>query len=45
LIKPIKNARTGWQAAFRKVAEKRDDYSIDMLASDWDKGKWDGKSI
>ncbi|MFL5244719.1 MAG: AbrB/MazE/SpoVT family DNA-binding domain-containing protein [Gemmataceae bacterium] len=44
VIKPVKNPRKGWAAAFKKMAERGDDALLDGDISDlssWDKEGWE----
>lgn len=42
IIRPVKNARKGWDAAFKKMSEKGDDEPIidDTISHSWDEEKW-----
>lgn len=41
VVRPVKKARAGWAAAFKRMAERRDDKFLDPgLATDWDKTEW-----
>jgi antitoxin MazE len=44
VIRPTKKPRTGWAAAFQKMAQRGDDTLLDEVApglSDWDKDEWE----
>ena len=42
IIRPVKNAREGWDAAFKKMGEQGDDELLidDSIASAWDNDEW-----
>jgi antitoxin MazE len=43
IIRPISNPRTGWDSAFKAMAEKGDDALIDgddNISHSWDKDEW-----
>ena len=44
VIRPVSNARAGWDEAFRKMAENGDDQLLDEEAAhtetDWDRTEW-----
>ena len=42
IIRPVKNAREGWDAAFKKMGEEGDDEAIidDSISHTWDEEKW-----
>ena len=42
IIRPVKNAREGWDAAFEMMSEKGDDEPIidDTISHSWDEEKW-----
>jgi antitoxin MazE len=42
IIRPVKNAREGWDAAFKIMREKGDDGSIidDNISHSWDEEEW-----
>jgi antitoxin MazE len=42
IIRPVKNAREGWDAAFKIMAEKGDDEPIidDSISNLWDEDEW-----
>ena len=43
VIRPVSNPRSGWDDAFRKMAENADDVLIDdeeTLAHTWDETEW-----
>jgi antitoxin MazE len=43
VIKPVLQARHGWEAAFRSMAEHGDDAVLDpdLLAHSWDEEEWE----
>jgi antitoxin MazE len=44
VIRPSRKPRSGWAAAFQRMAECGDDALIDELPpslSDWDEGEWE----
>ncbi|CAK8722058.1 MAG: AbrB/MazE/SpoVT family DNA-binding domain-containing protein [Candidatus Electrothrix sp. AW1] len=42
IIRPVKNAREGWDAAFKKMSEQGDDelLLVDNIANAWDEDEW-----
>ncbi|MCI5127425.1 MAG: AbrB/MazE/SpoVT family DNA-binding domain-containing protein [Candidatus Electrothrix sp. AUS3] len=42
IIRPVKNAREGWDAAFKKMSEQGDDELLlfDNIANAWDEDEW-----
>jgi antitoxin MazE len=42
IIRPIKNVREGWDAAFKIMGEKRDDELIldENMSNSWDEEEW-----
>ena len=42
IIRPVKNAREGWDAAFKILGEKGDDELIieENISHSWDKEEW-----
>jgi antitoxin MazE len=42
IIRPVKNVREGWDAAFKKMSENGDDEPIidDTISHSWDEDKW-----
>lgn len=42
IIRPVKNAREGWDAAFKSMGEKGDDKLIidDSISNLWDENEW-----
>ena len=42
IIRPVKNAREGWDAAFKKMSEQGDDELLlgDNIANAWDNDEW-----
>jgi len=42
IIRPVKNAREGWNAAFKTMGEKGDDEAIisDGISHSWDNEEW-----
>jgi antitoxin MazE len=42
IIRPVKNAREGWDAAFKIMSEKGDDEPIidDSISNSWDEDEW-----
>jgi antitoxin MazE len=43
IIRPISNPRSGWDNAFRTMAQKRDDTLIDgneLIDHSWDEEEW-----
>jgi antitoxin MazE len=42
IIRPIKNIREGWDAAFKMMGEKSDDESIidENISHSWDEEEW-----
>ena len=42
IIRPIKNAREGWDTAFKRMGEKGDDEMIidDKISHSWDEEEW-----
>jgi len=42
IIRPVKNVREGWDAAFKIMAEKGDDEPIidDNISHSWDESEW-----
>jgi len=42
IIRPVKNAREGWDAAFKIMGEKSDDGPIidDSISHAWDEEEW-----
>ena len=42
IIQPVKNAREGWDAAFKKMGEQGDDELLidDSIATAWDEDEW-----
>ena len=42
IIRPIKNVREGWDAAFKMMGEKSDDESIidENISHSWDEEEW-----
>jgi antitoxin MazE len=42
IIRPVKNAREGWDAAFKIMGEKSDDEPIigDSISNLWDEDEW-----
>jgi antitoxin MazE len=42
IIRPIKNVREGWDAAFKMMGEKGDDESIidENISHSWDEEEW-----
>ncbi|MCI5192229.1 MAG: AbrB/MazE/SpoVT family DNA-binding domain-containing protein [Candidatus Electrothrix sp. AU1_5] len=42
IIRPVKNAREGWDAAFKKMSEQGDDELLidDSIANAWDEDEW-----
>lgn len=44
IIKPIKSSRLNWDAAFKKMAEDKDDELLDSNSvTEWDKSEWEWK--
>jgi antitoxin MazE len=44
IIRPAKKPRTGWAAAFRRMARRGDDRLLDELSptlSNWDENEWE----
>jgi antitoxin MazE len=44
IIRPAKKPRTGWAAAFRRMARRGDDRLLDELGptlSNWDENEWE----
>lgn len=43
VIRPARRPRAGWDAAFRKMAERSDDTLLDatLSPSKWDKDEWE----
>ena len=43
IVRPAKIVRSGWQEAFRGMAEKGDDALLDKgrLAARWDRSEWE----
>lgn len=42
IIRPLKNTRQGWDAAFKLMSEQGDDGMLmdEKLSSDWDEEEW-----
>ena len=41
VVKPVGTARQGWEEAFQRMAEAKDDVLLDEpTATEWDKTKW-----
>ena len=43
IIRPVKNAREGWDQAFKKMGEKGDDDAIidgENMSHSWDEEEW-----
>jgi antitoxin MazE len=42
IIRPVKDVRDGWDAAFKTMGEKKDDEPIidDNLSHSWDEEEW-----
>ena len=42
IIRPVKNAREGWDAAFKKMGTKGDGEPIidDCISNSWDEDEW-----
>ena len=42
VIRPVKNPREGWDAAFKKMGEKGDDKPVvdDGISNSWDENEW-----
>jgi len=42
IIRPIKNVREGWEAAFKEMGEKGDDEPIidENISHSWDEEEW-----
>ncbi len=42
IIRPVKNAREGWAAAFKSMGENGDDIPVihDSIAHSWDEEEW-----
>ena len=42
IIRPVKNAREGWDAVFKRMGEKGDDGLIidDSMSNSWDEDEW-----
>ncbi|MCI5135850.1 MAG: AbrB/MazE/SpoVT family DNA-binding domain-containing protein [Candidatus Electrothrix sp. AW2] len=42
IIRPVKNAREGWDVAFKKMSEQGDDELLlfDNIANAWDEDEW-----
>jgi antitoxin MazE len=42
IIRPVRNAREGWDAAFKSMCEKGDDEPIieDTISNLWDEDEW-----
>ncbi|MGB5988105.1 MAG: AbrB/MazE/SpoVT family DNA-binding domain-containing protein [Desulfobacterales bacterium] len=42
IIRPVKNVREGWEAAFKKMGEQKDDTPIinENISHSWDKAEW-----
>ena len=42
IIRPVKNVREGWDAAFKKMAELGDDEPVieDNITNSWDEEDW-----
>ena len=42
IIRPIKNVREGWDAAFKVMSEKGDDETIidEIISHSWDEEEW-----
>ena len=44
IIKPIKSSRLNWDAAFKKMAENKDDELLDSdSGTEWDEKEWEWK--
>ncbi len=44
IIKPIKSSRSNWDAAFKRMAENKDDQLLDSdSVTEWDKSEWEWK--
>ncbi|GAX34103.1 AbrB/MazE/SpoVT family DNA-binding domain-containing protein [Nodularia sp. NIES-3585] len=42
IIRPVKQARTGWEKAFATMAEKHDDVLLDDIkTTEWDQVEWE----
>ncbi len=43
IIRPVKNAREGWDTAFRTMAERGDDEPLigEAVAEAWDSAEWE----
>ena len=41
VVKPVGGVRKGWEEAYRRMSEARDDALLDEpIATDWDKTNW-----
>ncbi len=42
IIRPVKNVRAGWDAAFKMMGERSDDEPIvdDQISHSWDEEEW-----
>ncbi len=44
IIKPIKSSRLNWDAAFKRMAENKDDELLDSdSVTQWDESEWEWK--
>ncbi len=44
IIKPIKSSRSNWDAAFKRMAENKDDELLDSNSgTEWDESEWEWK--
>ena len=43
VVRPVHDPRAGWNEAFRRMAERRDDRPVDgeLPATDFDKAEWE----
>jgi antitoxin MazE len=41
VVKPVGMVRQGWEEAYRRMAEAKEDFLLDeTTATDWDKSEW-----
>ncbi len=44
IIKPIKSSRSNWDAAFKRMAENKNDELLDAdSVTEWDESEWEWK--